>query len=72
MKFRNLPFPENLVPYQRAAVEAVALHGSIGAAALALGRTSDGVKTTLQVARRRAQVTTTAALVQLYRERTAR
>lgn len=66
MNRRLLPFPQNLAPAERAAVEAMVAHGSIGEAAAAIGRTRAGMNTTLQAARARAKVHTTAELVTLY------
>lgn len=60
---RGLPFPQNLTPAQRRVVEAYRRHGSYKAAATALGISDTTVDMHLEKARRRAGVTSTAALL---------
>lgn len=65
---RNLPFPHNLSPGQRRSIESVDRHGTIVVASKATGLAIKTISAYLSSARRRAGVTTTAALVQRYRE----
>lgn len=67
---RTLPFPRNLSPGQITYIEAVGRHGTLVAAAKALGISQSTMRNRLIHARFRAGVSTTAELVQLYRQAT--
>lgn len=64
-------FPANLTPAQRSAIEGVASHGSISAAAAAAGLAENTVVSYLRDARRKAGVRKTAELLERFREATA-
>lgn len=67
---RHLPFPQNLSAAQRRYIEAIHRHGTFDAAAKALGVAYGTVHSHLSTARMRVGVSTTAELVQLYRQAT--